>query len=1106
MDKNKKNAVNTQLENSLDSLKDFQLATVDSVIANFSDPDHSHRMLVADEVGLGKTVVAKGVIAKLLQQQLATVDACASEIPRPFRVTYICSNLALADENRQKLAVFGKNETKEWVKQPSFRRLIELAATPLSKENDEGKVIEVCTLTPATSFTLTLGSGNYWERAIIANVISSSVLLQELKPTIFEILRTNQVGQETWNWAKKELESKYEFKANICEAASLRLSETCSSRLLAENHISRLAAITELCNQWQRDGGETEDTKRLYNALRVELRKLVAQCCAGNLDADLFILDEFQRFQSLTNPSDESEESMIARQVFQSDSSTSKSNKKSKILLLSATPFKAVTTLHDDENGASHHAQLHNLLKFISANDIEFIDSYERSRDQLQKDLLSLTDPNNSVDLVEKVNSQKVESLLRRFICRTERSQINKGFDEIYESHQLICNQTLNVDEVKGFQALEAINNAIAKYSRTQSGAQLLEFSKSAPWVMSFLQGYVFKKQFLNHLNKPEVEQLLKDGPAVNQFAWLLKEKVNSYTLDVEKETPNARVRAMTETVFKGNGEHLLWVPPSKPNYRPTGVYEYSDGFSKSLIFSAWAMVPRVLSGIWSYEAERRVMSGAEEKESYFSVKKHTPLLRFYGTAPLNNWALMYPSKFLHSFKFIAETLSDEVDARSVVINDKLLDLKRFESSEGTGAEWYLLAPMLLDREHGFQDHIEAWLLADKSPLSAEYETEGDEAQEHSKETGRLEHLTQIETFISEGESLVLGPMPDDLAEILALLSVASPAVCALRTIERQWGHTPRNERMKFCVAFANVTIKLFNHEYAKPIVQKAATSQLSVGSKNAAWLQVLDYCAQGNLQAMLDEYCHLLATSGSSLESAYSKLLTAMGIRSTPVYTHFWENRFDDKQEQSSLRCHYAVPLGTQKMTDDKGLSRVVNVRDAFNSPFRPFVLSSTSIGQEGLDFHWYCSRVIHWNLPRNPIDIEQREGRVNRFKSLVVRKRLAEVFDGDIDLNGDIWQQMFKAAEATQSHKCSDLEPYWFYPYGSAKIERIVPMYPMSKEIQKLDESLKILALYRLAFGQPRQQELLDNLLHRNLTPDEIEKVKAYLIINLAPFRFQN
>ena len=57
-------------------------------------------MLVADEVGLGKSVVAKGLIARLLEKHLRK----PTDEFKPFRVTYICSQLALAIENRQKLA------------------------------------------------------------------------------------------------------------------------------------------------------------------------------------------------------------------------------------------------------------------------------------------------------------------------------------------------------------------------------------------------------------------------------------------------------------------------------------------------------------------------------------------------------------------------------------------------------------------------------------------------------------------------------------------------------------------------------------------------------------------------------------------------------------------------------------------------------------------------------------------------------------------------------------------------------------------------------------------------------------------------------------------
>src|SRR5215218_7382874 len=49
----------------LDSLKDFQRSTVDYTLRRlWLDDDWVKRFLVADEVGLGKTMVAKGVIAK----------------------------------------------------------------------------------------------------------------------------------------------------------------------------------------------------------------------------------------------------------------------------------------------------------------------------------------------------------------------------------------------------------------------------------------------------------------------------------------------------------------------------------------------------------------------------------------------------------------------------------------------------------------------------------------------------------------------------------------------------------------------------------------------------------------------------------------------------------------------------------------------------------------------------------------------------------------------------------------------------------------------------------------------------------------------------------
>src|SRR6266478_6234713 len=70
-------------ETVLAGLKDFQRATVDYVFERFYGPDPTKRFLVADEVGLGKTLVARGVIARMIDH--------LCEKPR-IDVIYICSH------------------------------------------------------------------------------------------------------------------------------------------------------------------------------------------------------------------------------------------------------------------------------------------------------------------------------------------------------------------------------------------------------------------------------------------------------------------------------------------------------------------------------------------------------------------------------------------------------------------------------------------------------------------------------------------------------------------------------------------------------------------------------------------------------------------------------------------------------------------------------------------------------------------------------------------------------------------------------------------------------------------------------------------------------
>lgn len=449
-------------------------------------------------------------------------------------------------------------------------------------------------------------------------------------------------------------------------------------------------------------------------------------------------------------------------------------------------------------------------------------------------------------------------------------------------------------------------------------------------------------------------------------------------------------------------------------------------------------------------------------------------------------------------------TLEELLAQRSAQFRDRLKSLCLYETEGTEDHNWYAYAGMLLDHVSGFSYELKHW----QDWLEAEVES--------SKDVGRRKHLDEIADSLDQllGGQKMLGKMPNDLADYLALLSVSGPGVCALRMFSGLWDIGP-SEQLKAAVGVAFGVLTLFNKPESIAVLEKQSGTRLKDASQlSSIWKsgKILNYGARGGFQAMIDEYGHLLKGSGLSAAEAAERFAGVMGFQTSSVtfqYLGHADGRRHLTPLSASLRCHFAVPLGIQSATDDKQQVRVEHIRDGFNSPFKPFMLNSTSIGQEGLDFHWYCNRVVHWNLPSNPIDIEQREGRVNRYKSLVVRRRATEYANSHgLDLgqpgdSGDYWENLFSEIDRVSKCRTSDLTPYWHIPSGTAQIERLVPMMPMSREEARLDEALKILSLYRLAFGQPRQEELLDNLVRREFSEDDWTKIRNALVINLAPLK---
>ena len=99
------------------------------------------------------------------------------------------------------------------------------------------------------------------------------------------------------------------------------------------------------------------------------------------------------------------------------------------------------------------------------------------------------------------------------------------------------------------------------------------------------------------------------------------------------------------------------------------------------------------------------------------------------------------------------------------------------------------------------------------------------------------------------------------------------------------------------------------------------------------------------------------------------------------------------------------------------------------------------------------------------------------------------------------DPWAQLFAIGVAARAPDATDLVPYWVLdvPNG-AKIERHVPAMPHSRDARRLELLRRSLAVYRMVFGQARQEDLLASLLGR-FSEHDLAALMQQLKIDLSP-----
>ena len=1093
------------VEAVLADLKGFQRRTARWAFNRmFADDDPALRFLVADEVGLGKTHVAKGVIAQVIDYLGQTGD-------KRHDIVYVCSNLAIARQNVRKLAPGGVRPIE------GVRRLTMLPLAQLDEGDDTRRGINLLAITPGTSLQFGRRTGTFPERALAyaflrahwgAEVMAS----RPARRVFWHGIRSGNPNKRLRDWERwyRPLiaPSLDEFGRRLAEADGARDSAgEPPIRAVFDELVAGLSYKRTI--PW-----------RLYQRLAEligEVRRVMALVGLDSLRPDLVVLDEFQRFKDLLQTEPDSLAAEMAQQLF--NYTDPDSGRATRTLLLSATPYRMYTISGELEG--DHYEDFLDTCSFLFGNQARV----ERLQHRFRA-LRSALTARESLDRAETLCGE-IGDELRGVMARTERLAATPDRSGMLDEPDTAV--AVRPVDLRAYVRVGGLAEAVAHHEPT-------EYWKSAPYLVNFMEAYKLKEAVARAAEGGRLDdEGLHPGPGL--LNW---DDVEAY----ERIDPqNARLRWLVDDLERQRAFELLWVPPSMRYYDAESVYESpaAAGFTKRLIFSGWTVVPKVISSLVSFEAERRAFAGRGHGYSADYARRGGRRLAFRTTqravsevrageavgdrraATMTAFALTWPSPSLAVLgdprpQPPADLQADGQDERRRA-SDLLADVETrmaeavdplVRAAPTTGVidqRWYWAAPLFLDR----QLHPDAtdWLLASDG---ARY-WEGEKAGQ-----GLIAHVAEARAMVDYGTE-ALGRPPDDLAEVLAELAVGGPAQCALRAISSVTGLAVDHEDALWNAAWIGAAFRgFFNAPEVTAVVRDGGRSDPEEPHAEDGdaryWRDVLRHSITGHLQAVLDEHLHVLRDwlgylklndEDRRVEATHAmgdSLGEALDLR-TSSYRVDIPGRASEgggiELNPHRMRSRFAVAFGHQTL-DGGGEARIESVSRAFNSPFWPFVLTSTSIGQEGLDFHLWCHAVVHWNLPSNPVDLEQREGRVHRYKSHAVRRNLADalgpaLLEAGMSEGVDPWGQLLDMAVAERNDEDDEMVPYWVFQ-GPAKIERLVPVMPFSQEATALPRLRKTLTAYRLAFGQPRQEELVE-FLGENLSDEELGRLR----IDLSP-----
>ena len=378
-----------------------------------------------------------------------------------------------------------------------------------------------------------------------------------------------------------------------------------------------------------------------------ELRRILAETCLHWLEPDLIILDEFQRFKHLMAGGDEdaTEAAALAEHLFNfQDESTA-----ARVLLLSATPYKMFTTSQEEEHD-DHYEDFRLTLNFL-ISDPNRRDEFERVLVRYRDELLHVAD--RGTDRLIEVK-QQLEHLLRNVMVRTERLAIDADRDGMLVQKDM-AGVELQQSDVRQYLALQNLASLLEH-------GDMLEYWKSAPYLMNFMEHYDVKRKLEEAIEVQTNSSLAKAFRGSRR--WLAQPR-NDRAVQPRRTLATRDCVRLPRIRLAGMLGSCSGSRPQCPTIKAMELTQSQtlQSFTKRLVFSSWKVVPKAIASVLSYEAERQMMlqyHSAPTSDSD-SREKIARLLQFRiregKPSAMTALGILYPCR----------TLADRIDPRDML-------------------------------------------------------------------------------------------------------------------------------------------------------------------------------------------------------------------------------------------------------------------------------------------------------------------------------------------------------------------------------------------------------------------------------------------------------